>query len=73
MSGTRAMYRVPDLDGQLRNSIVGRLTDTFASSHVSLLDMAANQVALSEKIGEQLKPMLGDLGLALDSLWLRTE
>ena len=29
--------------------------------------MAANQVALSEKIAEQLKPAFTDLGLVLDS------
>lgn len=67
VSGTRDLYRVPDLEGQLRNSIVGRLTDTFANSQVPFLDMAANQVALSEKIAEQLKAMITDLGLVLDS------
>src|SRR5580704_15602253 len=47
VSGTRDVYRVEDLEGQLRNTIVGRITDTFASSNVPFLDMAANQVALS--------------------------
>jgi membrane protease subunit (stomatin/prohibitin family) len=67
VSGTRDVYRVADLEGQLLNSIVGRLTDTFAGSQVAFLDMAANQVALSEKIAGQLKPGFSDLGLALDS------
>ena len=67
VSGTRDVYRVEDLEGQLRNTIVGRITDTFASSNVPFLDMAANQVALSEKIAAQLKPAFTDLGLALDS------
>ncbi len=67
VSGTRDVYRVADLEGQLRNSIVGRLTDTFAGSQVPFLDLAANQVALSGKISEQLKPLFTDLGLALDS------
>lgn len=67
ISGTRDLYTVPDLEGQLRNTIVGRLTDTFANSQVPFLDMAANQVALSEKIAVQLKPGFLDLGLALDS------
>jgi membrane protease subunit (stomatin/prohibitin family) len=67
VSGTRDLYRVEDLEGQLRNTIVGRITDTFASSNVPFLDMAANQVALSEKIAAQLKPAFTDLGLALDS------
>lgn len=67
VSGTRDVYRVEDLEGQLRNTIVGRITDTFASSNVPFLDMAANQVALSEKIAAQMKPAFTDLGLALDS------
>jgi len=67
VSGTRDVYRVEDLEGQLRNTIVGRITDTFAGSNVPFLDMAANQVALSEKIAAQLKPNFTDLGLSLDS------
>jgi membrane protease subunit (stomatin/prohibitin family) len=67
VSGTRDVYRVEDLEGQLRNTIVGRLTDTFASSNLPFLDMAANQIALSDKIAEQIKPGFAELGLALNS------
>jgi membrane protease subunit (stomatin/prohibitin family) len=67
VSGTRDIYRVADLEGQLLNTIVGRITDTFASSDVPFLDMAANQVALSDKIAAQLKPGFAELGLTLDS------
>ena len=48
VSGTRDVYAVPDLEGQLRNTIVGRITDTFANSQLPFLDMAANQVTLGE-------------------------
>jgi len=67
VSGTRDVYRVPDLEGQLRNTIIGRLTDTFANSQLPFLDMAANQVVLSDKIASQLKPGFSELGLSLDS------
>ena len=67
VSGTRDSYLVADLEGQLSNTIVGRITDTFAGSNVSFLDMAANQVALSEKIVGQLKPGFAEFGLSLDS------
>jgi membrane protease subunit (stomatin/prohibitin family) len=67
ISGTRDTYTVGDLEGQLRNTIVGRITDTFASSQVPFLDMASNQVALSEKIAGQLKPGFAELGLSLDN------
>jgi membrane protease subunit (stomatin/prohibitin family) len=67
VSGTRDSYLVADLEGQLSNTIIGRITDTFAGSNVPFLDMAANQVALSEKIIAQLKPGFAEFGLSLDS------
>ena len=36
VSGTREVYQVADLEGQLRNTIVGRMTDVFANSAISL-------------------------------------
>src|ERR1700738_2713791 len=54
ISGTRDMYRVADLEGQLRNTIVARMTDTFAQSALPFLDMAANQQELGQKIAENL-------------------
>src|SRR5207245_11151539 len=67
ISGTRDIYRVADLEGQLRNTIVAKMTDAFAASQVPFLDMAANQGALAEKIGETLKPSFTEYGLTLDS------
>jgi membrane protease subunit (stomatin/prohibitin family) len=67
LSGTREIYRVPDLEGQLRNTIIARMTDAFAQSNVPFLDMAANQALVGEKIAEVLKPVFADLGLGLDS------
>jgi membrane protease subunit (stomatin/prohibitin family) len=67
ISGTRDLYQVADLEGQLRNTIIAKMTDAFAASQVPFLDMAANQGALAEKISEQLKPAFTDYGLLLDS------
>ncbi len=67
VSGTREMYTIAEIDGQLRNTIIGRIADTFASSNIPFLDMAANQVALSQKIAEQMRPSFTELGLALDT------
>jgi len=67
VSGTRDLYRVEDLDGQLRNTIVGRMSDSFAASQVPFLDMAANQVEMGNKIADFLKPVFTDLGVTLDS------
>jgi membrane protease subunit (stomatin/prohibitin family) len=37
ISGTQETYRAADLEGQLRNMIVGRMSDTFAESGVPFL------------------------------------
>jgi membrane protease subunit (stomatin/prohibitin family) len=67
VSGTRDIYLVSDIEGQLRETIVSHMTDTFAGSSVPFVDMAANQTALAKRIGEGLKPVFADLGLMLDS------
>jgi membrane protease subunit (stomatin/prohibitin family) len=67
LSGTREVYKIADLEGQLRNTIVGRITDAFAHSGVPFLDMAGNQLELGNKVAEGLKPIFADLGLSLDS------
>ncbi len=67
VSGTVETYRAADLEGQLRNTIVGRMADTFAESGIPFLDMAANQVELGQKIASQIGPAFAELGLALDS------
>src|SRR5713226_4698575 len=43
------------------------MADTFANSQVPFLDMAANQVALGQKIAEYLKPTFTEFGLTLDT------
>ena len=67
VSGTRELYTIADLEGQLRNTIVSRMTSAFAESGVPFLDMAANQSELGAKIADGLKPQFADFGLALDS------
>src|SRR5271163_361063 len=67
ISGTRDLYQVADLEGQLRNTIVAKMTDAFATSQVPFLDMAANQGALADKITEQLEPAFAEYGISLDT------
>lgn len=66
VTGTRDRFYASELEGQLRETIVARMTDIFAHSDVSYLDMAANQAALGEKIAGQMKPSFAALGLELD-------
>jgi membrane protease subunit (stomatin/prohibitin family) len=66
VSGTRDTYFAGDLEGQLRDTIVARMTEIFASSDLAFLDMTANQAALAGKITEQMKPAFAALGLELN-------
>src|ERR1700739_3387214 len=65
ISGTRDTFYAAQLDGQLHNTIVARMTDIFANSDVAYLDMAARQATLGAKIAEEMKPTFAALGLAL--------
>lgn len=67
VSGTKEVYRVADIEGQLRQTIIGQMTDAFAESGVPFLDMAANQVELAGTIAERLRPTFQALGLTLES------
>jgi len=67
ISGSRDVYHVAELEGQLRNTIIAKMTDAFAQSQVPFLDMAANQGALADKISEQMKPAFTAYGLTLDT------
>lgn len=67
VSGTRDIYTVDDLDGQLRGTIIGAMTNLFGESGVPFLDMAANQTELAARLKAAMEPMFAKLGLALDS------
>ena len=65
ISGTRQSYGVADLEDQLRNTIIARMTEVFATSDLAFLDLAANESALAAKISEQVKPAFAGIGLDL--------
>jgi membrane protease subunit (stomatin/prohibitin family) len=67
VSGTKEEYESTELEGQLRNTIVARMTDAFANAAVSFLDMTASQAQLAASMVANLKPVFADLGLGLDS------
>lgn len=67
LAGTREIYRVADVEGQLRATILARMTDTFAESKIPFLDLAGNQDELALQVGEKVRPALAELGIALDT------
>jgi membrane protease subunit (stomatin/prohibitin family) len=66
ISGTREIYTIADLEGQLRNTIVSSITDLFGESGIAFLDMAANQDELGTRLKAKVEPMFQQYGLALD-------
>src|SRR4051794_4140690 len=47
LSGTRELYRVEDVEPQLRGVFLQNISDAIANSGVAFLDLAANQVAFA--------------------------
>ena len=71
VSGTREVYRVGDLEGQLRNSLVATFSAHFGGSQIAFLDMAANQTALARAILQKARPAFADLGLSLEDFQIQ--
>ena len=68
ISGTVERYTTEQLEGQLRNTIVGHISDIFGESGVPFIDMAANQVEFGKALQAKLDALFAGYGLALDSL-----
>ena len=68
ISGTLESYSTEQLEGQLRNSIVGHIADIFGESGVAFIDMASNQVEFGNALKAKMEPMFASYGLTLDSL-----
>ena len=57
-----------ELEGQLRNTVVGHISDIFGESGVPFIDMAGNQDEFGKALKAKLDPMFQQYGLSLDSL-----
>ena len=67
VAGVCEEYKREQLEGQLRNLAMAQLASAFGTSGIPFLDMAANQMLLSQKMQELLAPAFAKLGLALES------
>jgi membrane protease subunit (stomatin/prohibitin family) len=65
--GTNGMFTVEDVEGQIRRTLVGGLSDAIAESKIPALDLAANYEELSQYALKTLSPKVETLGLALTS------
>lgn len=66
VTGVVERYTGEQLEAQLKNIAMTQLAAAFGNSGIAFLDMAANQVLLSQKVAELLTPEFAKLGLALE-------
>lgn len=66
ISGTRDVFTVDDLEAQLRDLVVASMSAAFGNSDVPFVDMAANQMKLSESMATELAPTFDRYGVTLD-------
>ena len=72
VSGTREIYRVDELDGQLRGIILQGIADAVARSGVPFLDLAANQVDFARLLQAEMLKAVEPLGLVIESFTVQS-
>ncbi len=72
VSGSRDVYRMADLDGQLRGLVLQQMANGVAASGIAFLDLAANQNMFAKVLNDALSPSFQALGLKLDSLTVQS-
>ncbi len=65
MFGQSEVYRVEDVEEQIKPMIIQSLTDAIAESKISALDLAANYEEFSNNVVECAKDKFSNLGLEL--------
>lgn len=68
ISGTREIYTVGELDGQLRGMILQHISDAIAQSGIPFLDLAANQLEFAGALQKELAPAFEAIGLKLEGM-----
>jgi membrane protease subunit (stomatin/prohibitin family) len=68
LSGTRDVYTVAELDGQLRGMILQHISDAIASSGIPFLDLATNQTEFARALSTELDPAFAAIGLKLEGM-----
>ncbi|HSV36036.1 MAG TPA: SPFH domain-containing protein [Ramlibacter sp.] len=68
ISGTRDIYTVDELDGQLRGMILQHISDAIAQSGIPFLDLAANQIEFARALATEMAPAFTAIGLQLEGM-----
>lgn len=65
LAGTDPQFRTEEVGEYLRQTIVGRIGSALATAQVPLLDLAAHQQGIGDRLAEALTTELADLGIAI--------
>jgi membrane protease subunit (stomatin/prohibitin family) len=68
ISGTRDIYTVADVEGQLRGLVLQNISNAIASSGIAFLDLAANQQMFAAALTKELEPAYAAIGLKLEGM-----
>jgi membrane protease subunit (stomatin/prohibitin family) len=68
ISGTRDVYTVADVEGQLRGLVLQNISNAIASSGIAFLDLAANQQMFAAALAKELEPAYAAIGLKLEGM-----
>ena len=68
VSGTRPVCYGEDVEGQLRSTLAGRLTEALSPTETAFPGLARNLTELARRVSESSRPAFAALGIALDSL-----
>ncbi len=71
VSGTRELYSVADLEGQLRGLMLQHISDAVAQSGIPFLDLAANQIEFARQLQVATAPDFAKIGLQLEAVTLQ--
>ena len=72
ISGTREIYSVSDIDGQLRGLVMQNISTAIAASGIPFLDLAANQIEFAKALSVQLEPEMTKLGLKIEGMTVQS-
>jgi membrane protease subunit (stomatin/prohibitin family) len=68
ISGTRDVYTVADVEGQLRGLVLQNISNAIASSGIAFLDLAANQQMFAAALNQEMAPAYAKIGLKLEGM-----
>ena len=65
LSGSHSTYRTEDISDHIRSMLVMAISDALGESGISVVDMAANLMELSDAVKASLEKRFSELGLEL--------